>query len=164
MGSLWDGEICRSSAAIARIALIGLLGCGSAPPAPPPAIGNSAETGHDEADPQHIAGRWAYRTRSSCGTEEGHGWVSFVWDGAEGHYEERGEVTWPVEHITIGWEGTARFDPETGRIDADLVNTLGDAVRGGWVLEGEGPDRMTTEWEQSNGCTGIGIAMRPLDR
>src|SRR6185503_19449351 len=109
MGSLWDGEICRSSAGIARIPLIVLLGCGGSGAERPAMISN--RTPEVVADPAHIAGRWSYRTGSSCEDAEGVGWVRFVWDGAAGHYEERGEVEWPYVTFKVEWWGTATPDP-----------------------------------------------------
>src|SRR5690349_11854779 len=104
MGSLWDGEICRSSAAIARIALIASLACGApARPAPPAPIGNTAPAAPHTADPADITGRWGYQTKSNCGREVGTGWVEFAWLPAAKMYDETGEVAWPLEGSTIRW-------------------------------------------------------------
>jgi hypothetical protein len=134
------------------------VGCGTGAGPKPEPIGNA--TAQQPADPAHIAGRWAYRTRSSCENDEGVGWVEFVWDGAARHYEERGEVAYPYLTFTFVWSGTARLNPATGRIDATVKNNIGDVVTGGWVMEGDGPDRLTTDWAQENGCTGTGVATR----
>src|SRR5678815_1647769 len=110
MGSLWDGEICRSSAAIARIALIGVVACAAPAPAPPPrSIGNVAPGSLPApVDPAQIEGRWTYQAWSDCRAGEGTGWVDFRWDPDDGSYRERGEVTWPAQGITDRWTGTAR--------------------------------------------------------
>lgn len=158
MGSLWDGEICRSSAAIARIALIAFASCGApARPAPPPPIGNTAPAAPDTTDPAHIEGRWVYRTKSTCGQEVGSGWVEFVWLERAGMYRETGEVAWPVEASTIRWAGTAWVSDRTGHLKSAAVNSLGDKVDGEWIRDGA---TLTIAWDQANGCTGVGVAER----
>lgn len=120
-----------------------------------------AGLGASAADPARVAGVWDYRTRSNCGGgTEGTGTVSFGWNPAAAGYDERGSVTWPHTGQTISWWGVTRFDPQTRELRGLMLNTLGDEVDGHWELEGPGPDRLVVRWQQTNGCTGIGIATR----
>jgi len=113
-----------------------------------------------EQDPAHIAGTWQYRTRSNCGRVEGVGRVTWTWDAARGLYRERGSVYWADSGLTVRWWGFQRYDPESRRLSGRVSNSLGDTVDGWWRLEGDGPDRAVVEWNQTNGCHGVGTATR----
>jgi hypothetical protein len=110
------------------------------------------------ADPANVSGQWNYRTTSNCGTVEGVGNVAFVWNGRA--YRETGSVYWSDSGQTIRWWGDVRYDATARRLTGTHDNSLGDKVDGNWRLEGETPDRLVVEWDQTNGCTGIGIATR----
>ncbi len=110
-------------------------------------------------DPAHIAGTWDYRTESNCGSA-GRGAVGFRWDAERSVYREDGSVTWPDTKLTIRWWGDSRFDATARTLSGSFDNTLGDKVTGTWLLEGDGPDRLVIEWNQTNGCHGQGIATR----
>jgi hypothetical protein len=120
----------------------------------------AASTKGERGDPARVAGKWNYRTRSNCGTVEGVGSVSFEWNGRAGVYRETGDVHWSDSGSTITWWGDVRYHAADRHLRGTLDNSLGDKVDGDWRLEGERPDRLVVEWNQTNGCNGVGIATR----
>jgi hypothetical protein len=174
MGSLWNGEICRSSAAIARIALIAVAGCGGprvAPPEPiPPQVANSGPPWPDAApgtpdadtaaDPAHVEGEWSYSDRATCKNVEGEGTIELEWDSALDAYDVRGNVSWPEfenQSMARFW-GTARYESITGELEGTVETGDGDTWTGSWELDGS--DRLKVEWEQPDGCSAIGTGTR----
>ena len=120
----------------------------------------SAAAVSSRGDPANVAGNWDYRTRSNCGTVEGVGAVSFVWDAETSTYRENGYVYWSDSGSTIRWWGSDRYDASNRTLIGRVSNTLGDTVDHTWELEGPGPDRAVVRWNQTNGCRGEGIATR----
>lgn len=127
----------------------------------PAAASAGAAAARSDADPARIDGTWSYETESNCGKVPGVGEVSFTWNASTGVYDEKGSVYWADSRSTIRWWGPATHDGGR-RLDARVKNTLGDTVDGAWELEGSGPDRLVTRWEQTNGCRGVGVATRGL--
>jgi len=133
------------------VIVLAVVGCDQGVRKPPAAA----------ADPARIAGTWDYRTESNCGSA-GTGSVSFRWNSDRQLYREDGEVTWPGRDLTIRWWGDGDFDAKAHTLVATIDNSLGDKVTGTWRLEGDGPDRLVLDWQQTNGCHGVGTATRGL--
>ena len=167
MGSLWDGEICRSSAAIARIALIAVASCGGpARPAPQAPVANTGtQVPVPTPDPNEIVGRWTYRARLTCEHYNGDGWVEFDWDPAAGIFQITGEITWPQDPASpVRWWGTARPNPASGELDSDTRDSRGGHIFGHWVADRARPLlSIDLIWDHGDGCQGIGHAERQLD-
>ncbi len=106
-------------------------------------------------------GSWQYRTRSNCGSVEGVGKVSFVWNEGTRTYRERGWVYWADSGTTIRWWGRTTLSADGRQLRGRIENSLGDSVDGRWQVEGTPARSLTVRWNQTNGCRGTGIATRP---
>lgn len=116
-------------------------------------------TARGAADLANIVGMWSYSTSSNCGGGTiGQGQVTVTWHRSTGLYVIGGWVQWPHTGQIIRWSGTARYDPGSREVQNSSSNSLGDQVRSTWRLEGQGPERLVTDWSQTNGCRGHGVA------
>jgi hypothetical protein len=153
---------CRSIDSVHRSALLLLLalpacsGAAAVAPAEPASTGGMpAVTAPAPGDPARIDGRWHYRTRTSCHSDEGVGEVTFSWHRPSGLYAEQGYLFWASTRQLFRWWGRERHLPSERALEGQLSNSLGDTVEARWQLA---PGRLVLRWKQSNGCAGEGTA------